>query len=87
MQNKCTKTGRISLFENPKVINRVIQALDDAGIPASVDYIANVLGMNWASTRAILFQLSLEGKLKAVKTTKSWIFYRGTIKDQPSSKA
>lgn len=65
----------VSLFEDGKTVERIITVVEAAGIPVSVDYVATNLNMNWASARAVLLQLSLEGRLKAVKTTKSWIFF------------
>jgi hypothetical protein len=37
-------------------------------------YVAEHLNLAWTTARAVLFDLSLNGQLKAVKTTKSWVF-------------
>jgi hypothetical protein len=43
--------------------------------PVSVDFVAFNLRLSWVTARALLFTLALEGKLKCMKTSKSWIFW------------
>jgi predicted ArsR family transcriptional regulator len=65
---------RTSLFEDYKVVDSIIALLLKTSMPVSVDFVAKNLGLSWSTARAILMQLCLEGRLKATKTTKSWIF-------------
>ena len=64
-----------SLFDDSGTVERILSAVREAGMPVSIDYVATNVGLNWPSTRAVLMQLSLEGRLNAVKTTKSWVFF------------
>jgi hypothetical protein len=43
--------------------------------PVSIDFVAFNLNLSWVTARALLFTLALEGKLKCMKTSKSWIFW------------
>jgi hypothetical protein len=43
--------------------------------PVSIDFVAFNLNLSWVTARALLFTLALEGKLKCMKTSKSWVFW------------
>lgn len=61
-------------FDNPAVEEQVLQVLREVQIPVSIDYVAQRLGISWGTARAILLNMTIEGKLKSQKTTKSLIF-------------
>ena len=65
------QNGKIN---NRELRERVVQAVRDAGQPVAVDYIAQLLDLSWVTSRAILMELALAGKLIPLKTTKSWVF-------------
>ena len=50
--------------------------IDTLDMPFSVQDIAKEFGISWHSARAILLEMALEGELKAMKTTKGYIFFR-----------
>mgnify|MGYP000468678188 CR=1 FL=1 len=54
---------------------KVLEVMKKAGKPVSIDYIAYHCGVAWTTARAVLFRLTVEGKVKAIDTTKSWIFF------------
>ncbi len=59
---------------NPRLRRRVVDLVRVTGQPVSAFYVAERLHLAWGTARALLFELSLNGELNAVKTTKSWIF-------------
>jgi hypothetical protein len=63
-----------SVVENLSKEERVLEIIAKAGMPVSVDYVAFHLKTSWPQARALLFKLASQRKIKAVKTTKSWIF-------------
>lgn len=63
-------------FDEEKVEDAILEIIDTAGMPVTVEYVARKIGVTWASTRAILFELSIERRLRAVRTTHSWVFVR-----------
>ena len=60
---------------DPEFQARVVELLQNATMPVSVDYIAHNLSVSWTTARAILFELSMKDRIKAQKTSKSWIFW------------
>lgn len=62
-------------FNNPKIESEVIRVLEKTPIPCSVEYIAQNLNLAWGTARAILLDLTVKGKIKSQKTTKSLIFW------------
>ncbi|MEM1589737.1 MAG: hypothetical protein QW175_04915 [Candidatus Bathyarchaeia archaeon] len=52
----------------------MIVLLEKADQPVSIDYVAYPLGVFWVTARALLFELTLQGQIKATKTIKSWVF-------------
>lgn len=71
------RMSRESLVDNPEIERKAIEIIKKAGIPCSIQYVAYHLGLPWHTTRAILFRLMAEGKVKGMNTTKSWIFSSG----------
>lgn len=58
-----------------ELIERTIQVIEEASPkPVSIDYVSKRLSLSWGTARALLFQLALEAKLQATKTTSGWIF-------------
>jgi predicted ArsR family transcriptional regulator len=62
------------LIEDAGLEKRALEIIVNAGMPVSIDYVAYNLKTTWPTARALLFKLASQGKVKAVKTTKSWIF-------------
>ena len=54
---------------------KIIQVIEEAGMPVSIQYVAYHVKVSWHTVRAILLKLAAEGKIKAMNTTKSWIFF------------
>jgi hypothetical protein len=52
----------------------VIRILEEFGKPVSIGYVAYNLKICWTTARGLLFRMSLNGKLKAVETSKGFFF-------------
>jgi len=63
-----------SLVGDPEVEAKVLEVIRKAGIPVSIDYVAHQIGVSWHTARSILLKLAAEGKVKAINTTKSFVF-------------
>lgn len=61
--------------DNPILETKVITLLGETENPVSIDFVRHHLALNWSTTRALLFSLALEGKIRSQKTSKSWIFW------------
>jgi DNA-binding IclR family transcriptional regulator len=57
-----------------EVVEKILRLVETTQRPVSIDFVARNLKLNWSTARVLLMQLSLEGCLKATKTTKSWVF-------------
>lgn len=66
----------LSLLQKNDVIESILEIVSKARLPVSVEYVATRAALTWASTRALMFQLAIDGRLQAIKTTKSWIFVK-----------
>ena len=54
----------------------ILSVLRDVQIPQTVEAVRTAAGIgNWQSAKAILLELLAEGKIKAMKTSSSWIFW------------
>ncbi len=71
---KVSQDMRNGKINSPRLRVRVVELVRKTGQPVSMLYVAEHLNLAWTTARAILFDLSLNGQLKAIKTTKSWIF-------------
>jgi len=60
---------------NVKYEEKLLQLLKSVKEPVSIDFVAFNLKLSWVTARALLFALALEGKLKYMKTSKSWVFW------------
>ena len=57
---------------------RIVQVLADSQIPMDVENVKVQAGMkNWESTKSILLEMVLQGRISGQKTTKGWIFWVG----------
>jgi len=55
---------------------RIVQVLADSQIPMDVENVKVQAGMkNWESTKSILLEMVLQGRISGQKTTKGWIFW------------
>jgi predicted transcriptional regulator len=63
--------------ERHKLMAKVLEIVEKAGKPVSIDYVAYHLGVSWHTARALLLELTAQGKLKAIDTTKSYVFVPG----------
>ena len=64
-----------NIADQPETLDRVMQVVRNAGKPVSVEYVSYNTNVSWATVKAILFRLVADGKLTALDTTKSWIFF------------
>jgi len=64
-----TKVGKTEYEE------KLVQLLKNVKEPVSIDFVAFNLRLSWVTTRALLFTLALQGKIKFMKTSKSWVFW------------
>ena len=71
-------TVKRSKVGSPQLDRATLDVMREAGIPVSVQYVANRVDIAWHQARAQLFKLAMEGKIKAFNTTKSWIFTLNT---------
>src|SRR6266849_9156731 len=56
---------------------RIVDAVDGSDLPLSVDNVRSTAGLsNWESTKALLLELLLEGKVAGMRTARGWIFWR-----------
>ncbi len=55
---------------------RILETLNQSAIPMDVENIRLNAGLkNWESTKALLLELVILGKVLGQKTTKGWIFW------------
>lgn len=60
--------------DNPQVEIQVVELLKNTPMAVSIDFVAHNLRIHWTTARGLLLNMALKGKIKAVKTTKSFIF-------------
>jgi len=61
-------------YDKEKLRANAIKIVAESELPCSIDFVRHNLGTTWPTARAILFALSLEGKLSALRTTGGWVF-------------
>ena len=54
---------------------RVSETIAEASMPVSVEYIAQRLNVGWGTALRYALELLAAGKIKGMKTTKSWVFW------------
>jgi predicted transcriptional regulator len=64
-------------MDRRKVLAQILETVKKAGKPVSIDYVAYHLGVSWHTAKAYLFELVAQGKLKAIETTKGYVFAPG----------
>jgi hypothetical protein len=58
----------------PEYESKALEILRNAKTPVSVGYVDLKLGVCWGTARAILFELTLKGKVKAQQTDNGKFF-------------
>jgi hypothetical protein len=54
---------------------RVLDAVESFEFPVDVNNVRASAGLhNWESTKALLLELTVEGKLHAFRTSRGWVF-------------
>jgi hypothetical protein len=59
-----------------RLMDKALEIVEQAGKPVSMDYVAHNLGVSWHVARALLLELALKGKLKAIETTRGYAFMK-----------
>ena len=65
----------MKIFNSPELKQTTLGLLKAAKVPVSIGYVADELHIAWGTARALLLELTLEGKVEGLKTLKSWIFW------------
>jgi hypothetical protein len=63
---------------NPKIEANVESILQNANKLVTVDFVAKALKISWVTTRAILYEMALNGRVKIVKTTNNLQYFTKT---------
>lgn len=69
--------GSKRMLENKdekEVEEKTIQILKDCNKPVSISYVAYNLKVCWSTARGLLLKMSLDGKIRAVETTRGFFF-------------
>jgi hypothetical protein len=59
---------------NPATETQILDLMKKEGRPVTTGYIAYNIGVCWSTARGVLLDMALKNKLKAVKTTQSFVF-------------
>lgn len=65
---------KTNVVDSLEMENKAIEALREAKMPASIEYVARKTGLAWHQARSLLFRLAAEDKVSMLNTTKSWVF-------------
>jgi hypothetical protein len=58
---------------------KIVNVLSEAKMPMDVENVRLKTGLkNWESTKSILLELVIQGRILGQKTTKGWIFWFNT---------
>jgi hypothetical protein len=68
---RCVKTQK---FDDKEIESKIVKLIDQTRQPVSTDFVAHNLEIGWGTARGILLNMALKGKIKALKTTKSFVF-------------
>ena len=79
-------TRRNAKVGSPELDAATLVVIREANRPVSIKYVADHVNIAWHQARSQLFKLAMEGKIKGVDTTKSWIFTLVTNTDIPEVK-
>jgi hypothetical protein len=62
---------------------KVVNVLSEAKMPMDVENVRLKTGLkNWESTKSILLELVIQGRIFGQRTTKGWIFWLNTTSMQ-----
>jgi predicted Rossmann fold nucleotide-binding protein DprA/Smf involved in DNA uptake len=53
---------------------KAVTAVNQANKAVTADFISYKTGLAWASTKALLLEAALEGKIKALETSRGYVF-------------
>lgn len=53
---------------------KALEIVSGSRIPIDPEFVSKRVGIAWGTARFILLELALEGKVRATKTSKSWVF-------------
>jgi hypothetical protein len=60
-----------------------MQIVDESSIPIACENVRKLAGIkNWQTCLKHLLELTVAGKIKGMKTSKSWIFWAVEIKEE-----
>jgi len=63
--------------------SRILEIVQQAELPLSVnDVRTKAKIVNWESTKALLLELALEGKIKGLRTSRGWVFSAAPLQVQ-----
>jgi len=79
-------TRRNAKVGSPELDAATLVVLREANMPVSIQYVADHVNIAWHQARAQLFKMAMEGKIKGIDTTKSWIFTLDTDTEIPGVK-
>ena len=54
---------------------KALEIIAKCSVPVSIDFVAFHCQISWGTARALLMNLAADGKLKAQRITKGWIFF------------
>ena len=60
---------------NMSLEETILKVLWEAHSPVSIDYVRYHAKTSWTTAKTALLELLLQGEVKGVKTSKSWIFW------------
>ena len=68
--------GRISMGARNNHHEKIVEVLAGASMPMDVENVRLQTGLkNWESTKSILLEMVIQGRIAGQKTTKGWIFW------------
>jgi DNA-binding GntR family transcriptional regulator len=66
---------------------KILEIVESAEEPVTIDDIARQLGINWHLARALLLELDAYAELKAIKTERGWAFVPLNWEEMPHVQA
>jgi hypothetical protein len=69
----------VTMVERNTNHQKIVNVLSEAKMPMDVENVRQKTGLkNWESTKSILLELVIQGKILGQKTTRGWIFWLNT---------
>jgi predicted ArsR family transcriptional regulator len=62
-------------LDNSSMERQATELLKTSKVPCSISFVAKHLSIAWATARALLLNLTIQGKIKSQRTTTSIIFW------------